>query len=293
MIFNITNEINEYRKNHVPYGVILGDKPYKVHDPQKVLIFHDPHELDIYVAQKLLRSLLENPAKGAIFSAGNTFKNMYRQIINRKDEFRLAMEPNIHSNLDELYPLDPDKHKNWEISFVKYMRERLWVPLGLDEEQWIIPCSYAEDPDIEALRVNSALRVRKWAICLLGIGPDSADGLPASSHIGFNMEGTLPEHGVRYAELDEATINANKGSAPDPENYPKGAITQGPVNIWQADQHILVAKGENKRKNIASTLLGIPDTKRSSSLISVISKDWTVALDVKAAGKIIKNLNKP
>lgn len=128
------------------------------------------------MADELSETLMDSTTKGVIFPVGETYHGFYEQLVSRKDVFMPLLKHIHHSNLDELYPLPP-KDPN---VYITYMRDRLIRPLKLEESQWIIPSSSAEDPKEEVERFQQLLGIRKWAVALLGIGPDAQDGIPLS-----------------------------------------------------------------------------------------------------------------
>ncbi len=287
---DLTKRIKAHRKSlNMPGEIDLDGEIYSIHSPKRVLVFHDEEKMDTFLANELAKSLRKNPGKGIIFPSGSTYHGFYEQIVRHKYNFAPLLRGRVHSNLDELYPLSLED-PNWPIAYITYMRERLLGPLFLDESQWIIPNSNASDPEKEADRIHRLLSSSQWALALLGIGPDAKKGAPPSSHIGFIPKGTPPNKGVMHVQLDKGTLNANRKSSPNPQSYPREAITQGPDNIRSADRLILAAKGENKRNNIAATLLEVPTLNRPSSLINILSDDVTVALDGSAAQTLMRKL---
>lgn len=285
---DLTKTIRRHHES-TPDKVMLGGIECRRHVLKQVLVFDDKDELYRVLTDEFKKSLIDHPDKGVIFPADRTHQLFYKRLVDRADEFRPLLAPNMHSNLDELYPLTPED-KNWPIAFINYMRERIIRPLKLEDEQWIIPDSTAEDPGEEVIRTQINLRSVNWGTALLGIGPDANGKTPASSHIGFIQKGTPIYQGVSHVTLDAGTVTANRSEAPDPYNYPTEAITQGPGNIGDAERIILTAVGSNKKNNIADTLLEMPTLDKPSSLIHVLSDDVTVLLDKKSAETVARKL---
>lgn len=291
--YDITSQVERYRRrNNLPSRVDLAGKSYRVYSPLKVVIFSQKEELANFVVDSLRRTFSDYPSEGIIMPTGNTFIPIYERAKERKKELVQGARQRRWANLDEYYPLNK-RSPNFSLAYVVYSRERVIEPLGIPEENWIIPDGTALNPYVEAERFEELLKKERWALAMLGIGPDEkrVQGriIPASPHIGFIPPGTTPEQGAMYVHLDEGTIFANSQDAPDPYNFFTGAITQGPLDIRRASQHILVATGPYKKCNMRDALLGPPTLEKPATLLQLFP-DVTFVLDREAAENILQQI---
>jgi len=148
--------------------------------------------------------------------------------------------------------------------------------VNIPESQRYIPNSEATDSNMEALRYEKILKQHQVDLAILGIGPGT------TYHIGFNERGSTKDSRTRYILLDNQTRQVNSKFFPDPNEMPRGAITQGIGNILEAKKIMLLAKGENKAWGIQKTLEGPINSDAPASFLR-LHPHVTFIIDKEAA----------
>ena len=286
---NIATAIRDYReKNEMNSPFLDQGIEYAVYSPQQVLVFTRIEDLHQFVTNEVLK-VLSDSTEGIIVPTGGTYTAIYDKMVESSADFKPRLQDRDIANLDEVWKIDPQS-PNYVATYAEYMRSRLFHPMRLGQERWIIPDGTTETPDQEAVRIESLLADKKWALALLGIGPDAKEGLESSPHIGFIPKGTPPSQGEMFVQLDDVTYETNRQGTPEPDKYFTHAITMGPKDIARARRHILVAKGNTKEQNMRDTLLNPVDLACPSSQV-LLFPETTIILDQHAARKLLKELN--
>lgn len=161
---------------------------------------------------------------------------MYRLIVQAYKELGLDLSYILTLNLDEYWPLS----RSHVASYASYMQHHLFQYVNIPESQRHIPNSEAQDPHTEAIHYEEIVTKQQVDLAILGIGPGT------TCHIGFNERGSTVDSRTRYMPLDDQTIRVNSQFFTDPNEMPRGSITQGIGNILEAQNIMLLAKGENK-----------------------------------------------
>ena len=291
--WDLTEDVATVRRNSgIGDKVKLMGKEYKVYTPS-VVLFEDRSDLHRYVVQRLVGAISDH-GLGPNTPTGNTYKPIWQEAAERKSELYRLLRDKELGGLDEYHPIDPGE-VNYSQTYEYYRRMLIANPLGLDMAQFIAPDGKNPDGNAETLRFKGRLADSKWSITLLGIGPDEKTvqgrAVPASAHIGFVPPGTAPDQGAMYIRLDEGTIYANSQGAPDPNNFYRNAITQGPREIGQAYEHLLAATGTNKKQNIRKVLFTEPSLDIPASLVNLYPQT-TIVLDDEAAELVLAEVNK-
>ena len=206
---------------------------------------------------------------------GSTPEGMYRLLVQAYRESGLDLNQLTTFNLDEYWPL-PNDHV---ASYASYMQRNLFQHVNIPESQRYIPNSEAQDPNIEAVCYEEILRQHQVDLAILGIGPGN------TCHIGFNERGSTADSRTRYMPLDEQTLRVNAQFFPNPDEIPHGSITQGIGNILEAQNIMLLAKGENKAWGIQRTLEGPINSDAPASFLR-LHPHATFVID-RAAAKLL------
>ncbi len=275
----------------IPNTVTIGGKEYTIYPPQHVVVFARPSELSSFVVDTWIH-VSGDSGGGHIIPTGGTYKPIYENAAERKSQLSPLLRRRYISNLDEVYPIQ-DGDPNMSETYIVYRNTRVVTPLGLSQEQCIIPDGRTDSPQEEVVIFERKLAKKIWDFAMLGIGPDetitNGGVIPASPHIGFIPRGTPPDQTAMFVKLDERTRLANSAEAPDPDHFFTHAITQGPADIARAKRHLLAATGPNKKNNIRDVLLGPVDVNIPATQV-LLYPETPVVLDAQAATLVRETL---
>lgn len=238
----------------------------------EIVVLPTTQEVDIYAANKLIEQVKTKPDSVLTLPTGLTPMGMYALFVQACRELRLDLSRLRTFNLDEYYRLS----ENHPASYATYMLENLFRHVDIPETQRHIPNSDAEDPNIEADNYEQMLNQFRVNLAILGLGPGS------TCHIGFNERGSALNSRTRYVRLDDQTIGVNMLCFPNPREIPDGSITQGIGNILEAEQIMLLAKGEGKAWGIQRSINGNIDSDAPASFLR-LHPHVTFILDQAAA----------
>lgn len=241
----------------------------------KFIQFESREDASLYVAAELFKVVHfnEHPLLG--LATGGTMKEVYERLVallklNRTDVSQLET-----FNLDEYFMIDRDDPH----SYVAYMKQHLFTPIGLPEEQFHLPDNDDKDIDEDNHAYDQAIQEKgPLHIQLLGIGENG--------HIGFNEPGTSFSSGTRLVELTKTTIEANARFFEHAEEVPSKAVSMGIKTILQAERIILLALGEKKADIIGRLYeMTSPDEAVPASSL-MMHPHVEIVMDKQAAQKI-------
>jgi glucosamine-6-phosphate deaminase len=142
----------------------------------------------------------------------------------------------------------------------------------------------------EIARFNKILLANPRDLQVLGECPGR------KPHLAFNDYRTNPEARTHLVELYKDTILANaRFCGGDLSRSPRFALTQGPADIMEARQLLMLVSGEHKAEAVHSTFisnLGIEDLEEASARNIRLHDDVIVAMDMPAAKYIMGDLEK-
>ena len=206
-----------------------------------VRIFADPHSLADHVASYIARLIRERKEKNEKLvlglPTGSTPIGVYQRLIELHRENKLDFSNVITFNLDEYYPIEPEKLQ----SYHRFMHENLFDHVNIPSDQIHIPDGMVERQKLATYCANYEKAIQDAGgldLVLLGIG--------RSGHIGFNEPGSSITTKTRLITLDEITRKDASSSFFGDENVPREAITMGVGTILSAREIILMATGEHK-----------------------------------------------
>lgn len=201
-------------------------------------------------ANEIISVVRTSPTAAITYATGQTMEPVYDYLAEAVTNGLVDFNKTTVFHLDERYPCPPED----PTSFAGFILNRVVKPLGIPRSQAFLMNGLAPDPIAEARRYNEFLKSQPIRLAVLGLGPvDSVNGRRVGGHIAFNESGTPFESEVHYvAQLGGATLNRDRVERG--EEVPVGAITQGPANIFQAEQILLVAYGTDKGKSLGYAL---------------------------------------
>lgn len=246
-------------------------EPLIVYHPE-IVILPTFQDVDRYAATRFIEQVQLKPNSVLTLPTGSTPEEMYRLLVQAHQESGLNLGQLITFNLDEYWQLPSDHIA----SYASYMQRNLFQHVNIPESQRHIPNSEALDSNIEAAHYEEMLTRQQVDLAILGIGPGT------TCHIGFNERGSTVDSRTRYMPLDEQTLYVNAQSFPDPNEIPRGSITQGIGNILEAKNIMLLAKGEHKAVGIKRTLEGPIGSEAPTSFLR-LHPHVTFVLDQAAA----------
>lgn len=215
-------------------------------------------DFDRIAAWRIIGEMLANPKAVIGLSTGQTTKNMHAIVseIYRKHPFDVSRITLF--NVDELTNL-PREYSGCCYTMIK---EQIAGPLGISEENFIMPPTMSDDFERESKLFQQAIEDRGGAdLQILGLG--------MNGHIGINQPGTPFESETWVSPMDpdfEARVRRETGVALD---YELGGLTLGIKNIMHTRKIILVAKGEHKAEMVKKMLEGPVTTDIPASVLQL------------------------
>jgi len=250
-------------------------EPFVYHP--EIVILPTSYDVDKYAATKFIEQVRSKPNSVLTLPTGSTPEGMYGLLVQTHKESGLDLSQLTTFNLDEYWQL-PSDHS---ASYASYMQRNLFQHVNIPVTQRHIPNSEAPDPNIEAAHYEEMLTKQQVDLAILGIGPGT------TCHIGFNGRGSAIDSRTRYMPLDEQTLHVNAQSFPNPNEIPRGSITQGIGNILEAKKIMLLAKGVDKAWGIQRTLEGPKGSEAPASFLRFHPR-VTFVLDQAAAQLLYK-----
>lgn len=240
----------------------------------KITITTDETAFDQAAAARILAQMLHKPDSVIGFSTGQTTIGMHRYVAEVFKACAFDTSNLTLFNVDELTNLP----RTYAGSCYAIIKKQLVEPLGVPEENFIMPPTFSEDFDKECVRFEDELAKRGGVdLQMLGIGKNG--------HIGINQPGTPFESETWVSPMDpefEARVRKETGVQPD---YELGGLTRGIKNIMQTRKIVLVAKGRQKAEIIRKALFGPVTTDLPASVLQ-LHPDCECLLDSEAAASI-------
>jgi glucosamine-6-phosphate deaminase len=238
----------------------------------------DEAAFDITAAWKIIGAMLENPRVVIGLSTGQTTKNMHRIVSEIHGKYPFDVSKATIFNVDELTNLP----RSYGGCCYTMLKEQIIGPLGIPEDNFIMPPTESDDFEAEARRFSKALEDRGGIdIQILGLG--------ANGHIGINQPGTPFESETWVSPMDEifeARVRRETGVGPD---YPLGGLTLGIRTIMHSRRIVLVAKGKHKADVVEHMLLGPVNLDCPASVLQ-LHPSCEFLLDADAARLVIGKL---
>ncbi len=214
-------------------------------------IFEDSDIASKEIARTIRDLIVEKQQKGehAVLglATGSSPTRVYEELVRMHKEEGLSFKNVITFNLDEYYPMEPDKLQ----SYVRFMKEYLFDHVDIDPDNYHVPDGTMPIEQISEYCVAYEKKIQEAGgldIQILGIG--------GTGHIGFNEPGSRELSRTRLITLDKITRIAAASDFFGEEFVPRRAITMGVQTIMEAKQIILMAWGEGKSYVIRKAVEG-------------------------------------
>jgi glucosamine-6-phosphate deaminase len=231
------------------------------------------NETEFYqaVAWRIIRQILEKPDAVIGLSTGRTTGGVHAVIREMHRQFPFDVSQVTVFNLDEVTNVPRDYFG----SCYAMILNEIVRPLGIPEQNFIMPPTYAEDFSAEARRFEERIAERgEVDLQIVGLGENG--------HIGFNQPGTPFESRAWHSRMDsvlEERIRRETGVPPDVD---LGGLTLGIVNIIHSRRIVLAANGNRKAKIVAAAVKGKITTEVPASVLQ-LHPECEVILDPAAA----------
>jgi glucosamine-6-phosphate deaminase len=246
----------------------------------KITIAKNENEFDIIAAWRIIAQMLEKPDAVIGLSTGRTTKGMHGIVSAIYSQYPFDVSKITLFNVDELTNLP----REYAGSCYSMIKTQLADPLGIPEENFIMPPTISADFDMECRLFEKRLAERGGAdLQMLGIGENG--------HIGINQPGTPFESETWVSPMDpDFEARVRRETRVPPETV-LGGLTRGIKNIMYTRKIILIAKGEHKAEIIARAVLGSVTTDIPASVIQ-LHPNCEVLLDAAAASLIMNKIDK-
>ena len=214
-------------------------------------VFDDSKQLSRTIAGEIADLIRERAAAGENcvlgLATGSTPVNVYAELVRLHREDGLSLANVITFNLDEYFPMQPDRLQ----SYVRFMREHLFDLVDIPADNINIP-----DGTIDVEQVTEYCRQYEANITAAGGIDIQLLGIGRTGHIGFNEPGSGNESQTRLITLDRLTRIDAASDFFGIENVPRRALTMGVGTILKARKILMLAFGENKSAVIARAIEG-------------------------------------
>jgi len=224
----------------------------------KITIAKNETEFDSIAAWRIIGEMLNNPKAVIGLATGKTTKNIHLNVsrIYKQDPFTVSGIT--------LFGMDEVTNVPREYAGACYtmLKTELTDALGIPEHNFIMPPTYSDDFNKEALLFQQALEERGGIdLQILGLG--------TNGHLGFNQPGTPFESNVWHSQMDEELETRIRKETNTPPEVALGGLTLGIKNIMHARKIVLVAKGESKAEIVKKMLQGPITTDIPASILQL------------------------
>jgi glucosamine-6-phosphate deaminase len=200
---------------------------------------------DRLAAWRIIGEMLANPKAVIGLSTGQTTGNMHAIVAHIFRLYPFDTGQVTLFNVDELTNLS----REYKGSCYTMIKEQIAGPLGIPEENFIMPPTLSDDFGREASAFRQALEARGGIdLQILGLG--------ANGHIGINQPGAPFESEARVSPMDPDFEKRVREETRTPPSHPLGGLTLGIRDIMHARKIVLVAKGVHKASVVKKMLEG-------------------------------------
>ncbi|UBM58012.1 glucosamine-6-phosphate deaminase [Marinilongibacter aquaticus] len=241
----------------------------------KITIESSERAFDIAAAWRIIGQIIEKPNSVIGLSTGQTTMNMHAIVSDIFRQYPFDVSRLTLFNVDELTNLP----REYEGSCYTMIRRQIADPLGIAEEDFIMPPTLSDDFEAEASLFEARLAERGGVdLQMLGLG--------ANGHIGINQPGTPFESETWVSPMDpdfEARVRRETNVPPELE---LGGLTRGIKDIMHSRKLILIVKGAHKAEIVEKAVMGPISTDIPASVVQ-LHPNCEVLLDADAASRII------
>ncbi len=211
-------------------------------------------------------------------ATGSTPIAFYAELVRLHREEKLSFANVITFNLDEYYPLPPDRPQ----SYRHFMQTQLFDHVDVVPANTHVPSGLVPQAEIDAHCRAYEDQIRAAGgidFQLLGIG--------RTGHIGFNEPGSPAHSRTRLVTLDPLTRRDAAGDFGGEEHTPRYALTMGVRTILEARRVVLLAWGQHKADVVRAAVEGAVSAQVTASFLQ--EHDHAVyVLDQAAAGGLTR-----
>ena len=200
-----------------------------------VTILDDAAAVAAAVADHIARAARQKPTLTLGLATGNTFRDVYAELIDRFRAGEFSLSQARAFNLDEYVGL-PHDHPG---TFATYMQHHLFDHVDFAPGN-------ARLPDVSAGDIEAACAAYEAAIKAAGGIDLQLLGIGRNGHIGFNEPGSPFDSRTREVPLTQSTRTANAVDFPPGEMPPPMSVTMGIGTILEAREIVLAATGAHK-----------------------------------------------
>ena len=244
----------------------------------KITITKDEQEFDTIAAWRIIGMMLKKPDAVIGLSTGQTTFNMHKIVSEIFVQFPFDISRITLFNVDELTNLP----REYSGSCYTMIINQLVIPLGIPEQNFIMPSTISDDFKAECVLFEKRLAERGGAdLQMLGIG--------GNGHIGINQPGTPFESETWVSPMDPDFEARVRRETQVPAETILGGLTRGIKNIMHTRKIILVAKGVHKAEIIEKAILGPITTDIPASIVQ-LHPDCEILLDAAAASRIAERI---
>ena len=241
----------------------------------KITIAPTAQAFDQTAAWRIIAQMLEKPDAVIGLSTGQTTIGMHRIVSHIYTQYPFDVSRITLFNVDELTNLP----REYAGSCYTMILNQLAGPLGIPEENFIMPPTLSDDFEAEAALFEKRLAARGGAdLQMLGIG--------ANGHIGINQPGTPFESETWVSPMDPDFEARVRRETRVPSHIVLGGLTRGIRNIMHTRKLVLIAKGAHKADIIEQAILGPITTDIPASVVQ-LHPNCEILLDADAARKIV------
>jgi glucosamine-6-phosphate deaminase len=241
----------------------------------KITITKDEQEFDIVSAWRIIAQMLEKNNSVIGLSTGQTTINMHRIVSDIYTKYPFDVSKITLFNVDELTNLD----RAYAGSCYTMILNQIAGPLGIPEENFIMPPTLSNDFEAESLLFEKRLAERGGAdLQMLGLG--------SNGHIGINQPGTPFESETWVSPMDPDFEARVRRETQVPPEIILGGLTRGVKNIMHTRKLILIAKGAHKAEIVKQAILGPVTTDIPASVVQ-LHPNCEILLDADAGALIV------
>jgi len=241
----------------------------------KITIAKNEQEFDQIAAWRIIAQMLEKQNAVIGLSTGQTTIGMHAIVSKIFAQYPFDVSQITLFNVDELTNLP----REYAGSCYTMILNQLVVPLGIPDENFIMPPTMSDDFEAECALFEKRLTERGGAdLQMLGIG--------WNGHIGINQPGTPFESETWVSPMDPDFEARVRRETQVPEGTVLGGLTRGIKNIMHTRKLILVAKGAHKAEIIEKAILGPVTTDIPASVVQ-LHPNCEILLDAAAASRIV------
>ena len=240
----------------------------------KITIAKNEKEFDVTAAWRIIAQMLEKPNSVIGLSTGQTTINMHAIVSHIHTQYPFDVSRITLFNVDELTNLP----REYSGSCYTMILNQIAGPLGIPEENFIMPPTLSNDFEAEAILFEKRLSERGGAdLQMLGLG--------ANGHIGINQPGTPFESETWVSPMDPDFEARVRRETKVPDNIILGGLTRGIKNIMHTRRLILVVKGLHKAEIVEKAILGPVTTDIPASIVQ-LHPNCEILLDADAASRL-------